>query len=294
MAPAAEKTRVSVIIATYGREEVLCDTIRQVLSEPYGNKELIVVDQTEEHTAETVAYLDSVASGIRYFRMDHPSVTEAENLGIREATGDIVLFLDDDVAFEPGLIASHVRNYSDETIIGVGGIVVPQGHAPVVRLPRGCSNRRTGYFFFRHDYTKRVAVSNVLECNASFRRSVLLDVGPIDENFRENAYLWGMDLCLRLVKTGGRIVHDPKAGVTHLLHRKGGVRMRSVKPLSFFRNLFYFLNRHHRRHERFSIAVRSYFFRVIVSGWRQPWSIPVNTMTFLRAWLTERKSRPDY
>ena len=36
--------KVSVIIATYGRERVLCDTIRQVLSEPYGNKEVLVID----------------------------------------------------------------------------------------------------------------------------------------------------------------------------------------------------------------------------------------------------------
>jgi GT2 family glycosyltransferase len=124
----------------------------------------------------------------------------------------------------------------------------------------------------------------------SFRRRVLLDVGPIDEHFRENAYLWGMDLSLRVWKAGGKIVHDPKAKIVHLRHRTGGVRMRAVWPLSFFRNFFYFLSKHANRHEGFSLALRVYFFRVLVTGWRRPWVIPVNTMTFLKAWLTERKA----
>ena len=280
--------KVSVVIATYGREEVLCATLSQVLSEPYENKEVLVIDQTKKHAAATLNYLQSVKRSIRYIRMDHPSVTEAENIGIREASGDVVLFLDDDVSFETGLIARHLRNYADASVSGVTGLVLERGRSAVRRLPSVCRNARFGYFFFRHDYARRVRVPNVAEGNMSFRRHVLLDAGLIDERFRENAYLWGMDLSVRVARAGGKIVHDPEAGLIHLRHATGGIRMKRVRPLSYFRNLFYFLNKHAGRHERFAVALRVFFFRVLVEGWRRPWVIPRNTKTFVEAWLVER------
>jgi GT2 family glycosyltransferase len=283
-----EGARISIVIATYRREEVLCATLSQVLSEPYANKEVLVIDQTEKHTSETVDYLESVKHAIRYIRMDHPSVVEAENLGIREATGDVVLFLDDDVSFEPGLLARHLRNYADASVSGVTGLVLERGRSVVRRLPAACRNTRFGYFFFRHDYARRVRVPNVAEGNASFRRQVLLDVGLFDDRFRENAYLFGMDLAVRVARAGGKIVHDPEAGLLHLRASTGGVRMKRVRPLSYFRNLFYFLNKHMGRHEGFAVALRVFFFRVLVEGWRRPWVIPRNTRTFVEAWRTER------
>ncbi len=45
-----DNLKVSVVIATYRREEVVCETVRQVLAEPFENKEVLVIDQTEEHT----------------------------------------------------------------------------------------------------------------------------------------------------------------------------------------------------------------------------------------------------
>ena len=41
-------------------------------------------------------------------------------------------------------------------------------------------------------------------------------------------------IALRVAKGGGRIVHDPAAGLLHLKYRSGGVRMKAVRPLSYF------------------------------------------------------------
>ena len=287
----SDRPRVSVIIATYGREGVLCDTLSQVLAEPYDSKEIVVVDQTPVHESATRNYLESVKSRIRYIQMDHPSVTEAENVGIRAATGDIVLFLDDDVAFQPGLLEAHARNYEDPSISGVAGLVLERGRSETQVLPGICDASDFGYFFFRHDYAHRARVANIAEGNASMRRQVMLDVGLFDESFRENAYLFGMDLAQRVVKAGGRIVHDPKAGLLHLRHRSGGVRMKAVRPVSYFRNLFRFLNKHHGRHARFAVALRVFFYRVLVENWRRPWVIPANARTFVAAWRAEHAGR---
>ncbi len=280
--------KVTVVIPTYKRESVLCDTIRQVLADPWPNKEVLVIDQTATHLAETRNYLESVKGSIRYIQRDRPSVTEAENFGIREAAGDIVIFLDDDVSFEPGLIAAHVRNYADASIAGVAGLVLEVGGKRVHRLPSICRNARLGFLFFRHDYSRRMFVPNVFEGNMSFRRRTLLDVGLIDERFGENAFLYGMDLAVRVARAGGKIVHDPDAAIVHLRHPSGGSRMTRARPLSFFRNLFYFLNKHANRHERFAMGLRFFFYRVLVDGWRQPWLVPANARRFVQAWWRER------
>ncbi|GAH94359.1 unnamed protein product, partial [marine sediment metagenome] len=82
-----------------------------------------------------------------YIRMDPPGYVRALNRAIREASADVVLFLDDDVTFERGLIERHVRNYADPSISGVTGMVLESGRAPVRRLPSVCWNTRFGYFF---------------------------------------------------------------------------------------------------------------------------------------------------
>jgi len=188
--------KVSVIIATYNREQVLCDTIRMVLSEPYANKEVVVVDQT---AVMSRPLRDYSRVGEVVHPLFPPRAPERdrgrEHRHPRSHRRDSALHRRRDVSFKPGLIAAHVRNYVDPRVTGVGGLVLEIGHSETTRLSSRCSDPRVGYFFFRHDYAGRVWVANVAEGNMSFRRQALLDVGLIDERFRENAYLWGMDPC---------------------------------------------------------------------------------------------------
>jgi len=91
---------ISIIIPTHNRADLLRDAIESVLSqEPWeGTLEIIVVnDASNDNTAEIVAKYPSV----RYFETNQQSAGGARNIGIQQAKGDWLAFLDDDDVFLP-------------------------------------------------------------------------------------------------------------------------------------------------------------------------------------------------
>ena len=53
---------ISVVIPTYGREEVLCQTLRDVLASRPEPTEVVVVDQTPRHEDQTEEFLLEVST----------------------------------------------------------------------------------------------------------------------------------------------------------------------------------------------------------------------------------------
>ena len=107
---------ISVIIPTYNREQVLRETISEVLQQNYPNFEVIVVDQTQTHEPETQTYLDQLteAGKIQYYRVTWASLPGARNYAVRRSQGDIILFIDDDVQLPEGYLFAHAHNYISE------------------------------------------------------------------------------------------------------------------------------------------------------------------------------------
>lgn len=98
--------RISVVIPTYRREEVLIASIRDLLALDEAPAEILVIDQTEEHDAATTACLREFEErgSIRWFQLAEPSIPTAMNKGLIEARHDIVLFLDDDIRPDADLV----------------------------------------------------------------------------------------------------------------------------------------------------------------------------------------------
>jgi glycosyltransferase involved in cell wall biosynthesis len=100
---------VTVAIPTYGRDRVLCDTIRHVLALVPPPGEVIVLDQTKEHVPEVARTLETWhhSAAIRWLRLPKPLIPRAMNRGLIEAWGEIVLFVDDDVDLPVGILLSR-------------------------------------------------------------------------------------------------------------------------------------------------------------------------------------------
>jgi glycosyltransferase involved in cell wall biosynthesis len=103
------KPLVSVIIPTYNRVDYLKLALKSVLEQAYKNIEVIVTDDgSTDDTAKVVA--DFNDPRIKYFYQKNTSLPAAtRNLGLREASGEYIAFLDDDDLWCPEKLEIQVE-----------------------------------------------------------------------------------------------------------------------------------------------------------------------------------------
>ena len=97
-----ENLKVSVVITTYRRADMLKRAVNSVLNQTYHNIEVIVVDDNDEksddrkNTQEIMkSYIDNLK--VKYIKHKvNMNGAAARNTGIKHSTGEIVCFLDDD------------------------------------------------------------------------------------------------------------------------------------------------------------------------------------------------------
>lgn len=218
---------VSVVIPTYGRDEVLVETVRRVLALDPPPAELLVVDQTRRHSDDVERELMrlSVSGAIAWIRLAAPSIPRAMNAGLLRARSDIVLFLDDDVIPGPGLIAAHLGAHRESGAAVVAGQVLQPGEEP----------EPGGVVPFRFRSAERCWVTEVMGGNFSIRRELAVGIGGMDENFVRAAYGFEAELCQRARAGGADILFEPRASIRHLRAPSGGTRawghhLRTARP----------------------------------------------------------------
>lgn len=101
-----EPPLISIIIPTFNRVEVLPAAIESVIKQSRKRWELIIVDDgSSDFTLEGIGdYLQN--DRIKYFYQKNQGVSAARNYGIKEASGEYIIFLDSDDEFSPDLIES--------------------------------------------------------------------------------------------------------------------------------------------------------------------------------------------
>jgi GT2 family glycosyltransferase len=238
--------RVSIIIPTYNREEILPQTVDLILKEDLPDCELILIRQRPRLSPEFQKFLKRTENRIRYFTVDWTSVPRACNFGVKKACGEIILMLDDDIIPYPDLVPAHLKNYEDPGIGAVAGkILIPHR----VKFPEHVG--RIGELGPKHETfvsSERQYVETGRGANMSFRRALFYEAGGFDTNYIQSAHRFESDFCFRLRKLGYLIVYDPEAVVKHLEFKSGGIRSWKKEvnlSSSFYRNemLFYLKNR---------------------------------------------------
>ena len=100
-------TKVSVVIPTFNRSELLVNAVESALQQTYQNREIIVVDDgSTDDTAERLApYMDR----IRYFYQENRGASAAQNKGIEVARGEWVSILASDDLWLPAKLECQIR-----------------------------------------------------------------------------------------------------------------------------------------------------------------------------------------
>ena len=117
---------ITVILCTYNR----CATLSRALASVAASElpqvakwEVIVVDNnsTDGTRAVVEEFCRQHPGRFRYLFESRQGLSQARNAGIREARGDILAFMDDDVTVEPTWLWNLTANLCDGEWAGAGG-----------------------------------------------------------------------------------------------------------------------------------------------------------------------------
>ncbi|MHC5112202.1 MAG: glycosyltransferase family 2 protein, partial [Planctomycetota bacterium] len=113
-----ESPIVSIILATHNRKAIVQRTLESLRNHPDSTGfEIIVVDNhSEDGTADVAQRLADCLVAL-----DRNEGSCAKSHGLRLATGQFVLFLDDDSLPRPGSISGMIAAFLDEPKLGAIG-----------------------------------------------------------------------------------------------------------------------------------------------------------------------------
>jgi len=117
--------RVSVVIPTKNRVKDLKECIKSLANQTYPQIEIIIVDGSEGD--ETKEYIKNLKLKFKciYIKQHKGGTANARNLGIKRATGDIIVFMDDDVILDRDAIKEVVNVFAEnEEVAGASGIII--------------------------------------------------------------------------------------------------------------------------------------------------------------------------
>ncbi len=121
---------LSIIISTYNRSKALAKTIESILGQqPSGrfDYELLLIDNNSADDTKDVIekYAAGAGGKIRHFFEPVPGKCHAQNMAIREAKGEILVFTDDDVIADSHWLETIGECFLTQPCDGVGGKVLP-------------------------------------------------------------------------------------------------------------------------------------------------------------------------
>lgn len=124
-----KRTKISVIIPTKNRAEDLRSTLDGLLAQTRRPDEIVIVDQS---SIPALGLSDFPISIVYVYAPQISGAAVARNAAMDRATGDIWVFLDDDVILEPDYVEEIISAYSPE-VAGVSGMITNYTVPPITR-----------------------------------------------------------------------------------------------------------------------------------------------------------------
>ncbi len=286
-------TRVSLIIPTFNRGVVLVKTIQMLLAQKTRAHDIVVVDQSTEISPEVSSQLQQwhAEKMIRWIQQKEPNASKARNRGALESSGDVIVFLDDDIEVAADFVTSYQRAFEEPGVLAVSGQVLEGNRETVATLDSRASDPDIGWMFCRRNYDKPLIGNFVMAGNMGVRRSEFLAIGGMDERFMRGAFREESDFGLRWWKSGRVIHYRPDVSLYHLgaaVVMDGGARhwTRETHWMGwhhYFGSWYFLLNHATWKSLPYLLAVdlRSAGFNKRTL--KKPWMIPVHVCRWLSA-----------
>jgi GT2 family glycosyltransferase len=206
----------SVIISSRERPKMLLEAVRSILASGRLPKEIVVVDQSDSPHPDLEDMGTVRGCEVRYVHSPTPGVSRGRNLGLRLASQDVVVMLDDDMVVQPDslelLLAPHTGDGA--RFVTTGRVLAAPPERPGLAQAQSALVTRSAPETFRG----RQSFLVVPGANVALPRHVVLEIGGYDERLGPGTRFPAAedhDLSLRLLDAECEVRHVPEAIVGH-------------------------------------------------------------------------------
>jgi GT2 family glycosyltransferase len=199
--------RVSVVVPTHAATPALAACLRSLAASRPRPHEVLLVRDGDVPGVDALA---AEAGAILLHTETRRGAASARNAGARAASGDVVLFLDSDVAAPPDLVGRVAEAFDAQP--GLTAAIGSYDAEP--SAPAFVSQYRNLLHHYVHQTSASDASTFWGACGA-IRRRALLDAGGFDESYGA-ASIEDIELGVRLRRAGATLRLDPTLQVKHL------------------------------------------------------------------------------
>jgi GT2 family glycosyltransferase len=218
MLPTGNEMRVSVLICTYNRHQMLKQALAALIEQTLDKPEQIVIVNGGDERADAVIKASRQSAernhiDIKLVKTVNKNLAASRNVGLPHCTGDIVAMTDDDAEVYPDWVTQIKRAHAEHPEAGaVGGAVIGADSE------REFLSRLSDIVTFVSP-SKPGYVRTVPGVNASYKREVVERIGAQDEALFRGE---DVDYNWRIKKLGYEVLYHPDIKVVH--HHRPNVR----------------------------------------------------------------------
>lgn len=210
---------LSAILVVYNKFELTMRALASLRQNYAGAIELVVVDNASTDDTRLLGEFVLGAKIIRTAR--NLGFLRGANLALAQVSAAALLYLNNDIELSYGAVALALRQLDGAADVGAVGGKIIRSNGKLQEAGSILWNEGTALGYMR-DASPLVPEANFVRdvdfCSAVFllcRTALVRELGGFDEGFAP-AYYEDVDLCVRMIQAGYRVVYDPAVCLTHL------------------------------------------------------------------------------
>ncbi len=261
--------KLSVIICTYNRDQYIYNILKSIAENDFPVEKFEIILVNNNSTDNTEAECNRFRTGFpqpafHYFVEKEQGLSYARNRGIKEATGDILLYVDDDAIVEKGYLQAYYTFFKQHaSAMAAGGPVIPKYETEEPKwMSRFTRPLITSCIYKGKNISEFKRGEYPIGANSAFRKEVFEKTGLFNVDLgRKGDNLMGAeekDIFDKMHSAGLKYYYLPGAVLYHLI---SGTRLTK----GYFNRLTYSVGKSERM-RTLAISKWKYAKRIVLEG----------------------------
>lgn len=201
--------KVSLVLATLGRDRELVDFLKALSCQTYKDFELIIIDQNRDGKIDAIVEQFRDCFDVKHVKVDFTGNARARDYGIGLAQGRIIAFPDDDCAYDKDVLEKVVSEFVERKQLSI--LVAGSYDLSSSRFSIGVNSRKARYF-------SRFSMMGVEFTQFFDRNRIDIQQFHLDHDFgigSKYSGAEGFELLYRLLRAGCKAFYTPAIKIYH-------------------------------------------------------------------------------